>query len=209
VERASPHLRRQLRCCRCPGRRSNAIRRLGVQQAGARSAPDTSGQFPARGLLPRVPCTAAEPTGGTLKPRMAPRHAKSLGVGRWAGRMAELRRPQADREAPQPQARYDPLVHPIAITEHSVIGDQIRLPAACCDMTGCFRSFADPAALGEADNRARALAVGWGADAYGRPICPGCQQRHRIRPAQRALKRIPDTVPGHTTGRWSVDRERA
>jgi len=182
------------------------MRRLGVQQAGARSAPDTSGQLPARGSSPRVPCTAADPIGGTLKPRMVPRHAKSLGVGRWTGRMAELRRPrpQADREASQPQARYDPLVHPIAITEHSVIGDQIRLPAACCDMTGCFRSFADPAALGEAENRARALAAGWGADAYGRLVCPGCQQLPG-RPADSHI--ISDR--GNYRSRGAVDRERA
>jgi len=53
-------------------------------------------------------------------------------------------------------------------------------------MAGCGSRFADPAALGEADNRARALAAGWGVDACGRLVCPACHQRHR-RPAERGM----------------------
>jgi hypothetical protein len=95
--------------------------------------------------------------------------------------MAGLRSPgpPAGRQAARAPARRDPLVHPVAITEHCVIGDQIRVPAAWCDMTGCRARFAHPAALGEADNRARALAAGWGQDACGRLLCPACQQRLR------------------------------
>jgi hypothetical protein len=89
----------------------------------------------------------------------------------------------ADRQAPRLPERRDPLVHPVAITEHCVIGDQIRVPVAWCEMAACGSRFADPAALGEADNRARALAAGWGTDVCGRLVCPACQQRHR-RPAE-------------------------
>jgi len=110
--------------------------------------------------------------------------------------MAKPRSPgrSADRQAIRLPAHRDPLVHPVAITEHCVIGDQIRVPAAWCDMAGCGSRFADLAALGEADNRARALAAGWGLDACGRLVCPACQQRHR-RPAERGLTaREPDTA---------------
>jgi hypothetical protein len=87
-----------------------------------------------------------------------------------------LFRPPAQAGAPRPAASHDPLVDPVPITGHCVIGDQIRLPAAWCDIAGCVAGFADPAALGEADNRARALAAGWRADALGRFVCPACRQ---------------------------------
>jgi hypothetical protein len=125
-------------------------------------------------------------------PQARPRHARRQGAEGWAGRMAKPRSPgrPADRQALPLSAHRDPLVHPVAITEHCVIGDQIRVPAAWCDMAGCGSRFADPAALGEADNRARALAAGWGMDACGRLVCPACQQRHR-----------------QTAGRAMIDRE--
>jgi hypothetical protein len=132
-------------------------------------------------------------------PRTLPRHARPLAaglragrlaVGRWAGQLAERglarppadvgglpRRPTADDEAARPDARRDPLLDPLAITEHCVIGDQIRLPATCCEIPGCGAALVDPAALGEADNRARALAAGWCVDGFGRLACPACQQR--------------------------------
>jgi hypothetical protein len=121
-------------------------------------------------------------------PQARPRHARRPGPGAWAGRVAKLRSagPPADRQPRRPPARRDPLVHPVAITEHCIIGDQIRVPAAWCDMTGCRSRFAAPAALGEADNRARALAAGWGQDACGRLVCPACQPRLR-RPAEREV----------------------
>jgi hypothetical protein len=74
-----------------------------------------------------------------------------------------------------PAIGFDPLVHPVAITGQSVIGDQIRVPAVWCAMVRCDAAFADPAALGEADNRTRALAAGWAEDALGRMVCPACQ----------------------------------
>jgi hypothetical protein len=118
-----------------------------------------------------------------------PRHARRPGAGSWAGRMASLRSPgpRAGRQALRPPARRDPLVHPVAITEHCVIGDQIRVPAAWCDMARCVSRFADPAALGETDNRARALVAGWGEDGVGRLVCPACQRRHRQSAAAREM----------------------
>jgi hypothetical protein len=70
----------------------------------------------------------------------------------------------------------------VAITGQSVIGDQIRVPIAGCAMAGCEAAFADPAALGEADNRARAVAAGWAKDDLGRLVCPGCQRDRPVPP---------------------------
>jgi hypothetical protein len=130
-----------------------------------------------------------------------PRHARRSGAGRWAARIAALGSvtPRSDRAAPPPRASYDPLVHPVAITEHCVIGDQIRVPAAWCDIADCGAGFADPAALGEADNRARAAAAGWGEDACGRLICPACLQRHHVAPVRRVLAREPYPATAHVT----------
>jgi hypothetical protein len=71
----------------------------------------------------------------------------------------------------------DPLTGPIAITERPVLGDQIRRPIAGCEIAPCAGRYEDPAALGEADSRARALGAGWRHDAVGRLVCPACQQR--------------------------------
>ena len=43
-------------------------------------------------------------------------------------------------------------------------------------MGACISHHADPLALGEADNRARAIAAGWRVDALRRLACPKCQQ---------------------------------
>jgi hypothetical protein len=65
---------------------------------------------------------------------------------------------------------------PAEITERAVIGDQLRMPIMWCEMGSCISWHADPAALGEADIRARAIDVGWRVDAFGRLACPRCQQ---------------------------------
>jgi hypothetical protein len=64
----------------------------------------------------------------------------------------------------------------VEITERAVIGDELRMPRAWCEMGACISHYADPAALGEADIRARAIEAGWRADALGRLACPQCQQ---------------------------------
>ena len=122
-------------------------------------------------------------------------------MARRAGRIAgfgSLRlRPGGDREDGQPVVRFDPLTGPVAVTEHCVIGDQLRVPAAWCDMAGCGAGFADPAALGEADNRARAVGAGWAEAAVAGLVCPACQQCARAAPAERALPREPDGTGDH------------
>src|SRR5215471_13669837 len=64
----------------------------------------------------------------------------------------------------------------VEITERAAIGDELRIPLAWCEMGSCISHYADPAALGEADIRARAIAAGWRVDALRRLACPQCQQ---------------------------------
>jgi hypothetical protein len=71
----------------------------------------------------------------------------------------------------------DPLTGPVPHTERAVIGDKLRRPAMWCELTPCISRHSDPEALGEADARARAVDAGWRADAFGRLVCPQCQQR--------------------------------
>lgn len=129
-----------------------------------------------------------------------PRHARRSGLARGAGRLAESApvraRADGDREASRPPVRFNPLIHPVAITGHCVIGDQIRVPAAWCVMAGCGAAFADPAALGEADNRARAVVAGWAKDALARLVCPACQRDQPV-PAWWVLSGEPGTVGDH------------
>jgi hypothetical protein len=61
-------------------------------------------------------------------------------------------------------------------TGRAVIGDQLRMPIMWCEMGSCISWYTDPAALGEADTRARAIGAGWRIDALGRLACPRCQQ---------------------------------
>lgn len=70
----------------------------------------------------------------------------------------------------------------------AVIGDELRQPAAWCDFGDCISRFTDPAALGELDLRARAIAAGWRFDALGRLACPRCQQNDASFWATRPLR---------------------
>ena len=177
------------------GRCGNGEWRSGVLQEGMSpgAAPGIPVRLPAAWarLAGALQAASTRGEGGGLSARTVARHAVPQGVGRWAGRMAALGlvRPAADAQPPRPARRYDPLAHPVAVTEHCVIGDRIRVPAAWCDLVGCAAKFADPAALGEADNRARALAAGWCADSVGQLVCPACQQRDDVAG--------PQWVPGH------------
>ena len=69
----------------------------------------------------------------------------------------------------------------------AVIGDQLRVPVMWCEMGSCISWHADPAALGEADTRARAIGAGWRIDAFGRLACPRCQQAN---PGFRAPRQV-------------------
>jgi len=113
-----------------------------------------------------------------------PRHARTVERQPWvpgprAGRLAGAQAPCISQpRLASGRVRADPLARPIAITERAVLGDRIRRPTAWCEMAACISRYEDPAALGEADIRARALGAGWRHDAVGRLVCPYCQQRN-------------------------------
>ena len=46
------------------------------------------------------------------------------------------------------------------------------MPIMWCEMGSCISWYADPAALGEADTRARAIGAGWRIDALGQAGLP-------------------------------------
>ena len=73
-------------------------------------------------------------------------------------------------------ARATVNARPETFPVRALIGDELRMPTAWCEMGSCISWHADRAALGEADNRARAISAGWRIDALGRMTCPRCQQ---------------------------------
>jgi hypothetical protein len=144
-----------------------------------------------------------------------PRHARAPGRQRWVPRPREGRLPRVWAQAtarpgrPDGPMPADPLAGPVAITPRAVAGDQSRRPTACCEMAACLSRYDDPAALGEADIRARALGAGWRHDTAGRLICPYCQRR---RPGSRAAFPVaaqdipPGRGPGQQTGHSRAGR---
>jgi hypothetical protein len=63
-----------------------------------------------------------------------------------------------------------------ATAGRALIGDDLRIPIVWCEIARCVSHHTHPAALGEADIRARALSAGWRFDRLGRLTCPECQQ---------------------------------
>jgi len=80
------------------------------------------------------------------------------------------------RPAAPAKADHGSAEPPAGPTVRAIIGDQLRMPVMWCEMGSCISWHADPAALGEADMRARAIGAGWRIDAFGRLACPRCQQ---------------------------------
>ncbi|HTT55186.1 MAG TPA: hypothetical protein VMH35_27670 [Streptosporangiaceae bacterium] len=116
--------------------------------AGASAPPE------APGAIPAIPPRAAHPPQAAHPP--------------WAGTPA---RASTSARAGTPAQAGAP-----ASTARATIGDQLRRPIMWCEMTSCISYHADPAALGEADARARALRAGWRIDSLGRLACPHCLQ---------------------------------
>ncbi len=123
-------------------------------------------------------------------PGRRPAHRQALGqpyVWAGTGQPAQAGQPSPRAELEYRRPRHgDPLGGPgvragtAAQAERAVIGDLLRVPIAWCQSGTCIARHADPAALGEADARARAVAAGWCEDAFGRLICPDCQQRYHV-----------------------------
>jgi hypothetical protein len=127
--------------------------------------------------LPPVPVpSAAEPL-EALPPVPVPHAADVPPVAAWASAAwATTAAPAAAVPPTGPPGRRTRIRTSVEITERSAIGDELRIPIAWCEMGSCISHHEDPAALGEADIRARAVAEGWRVDALGRLACPKCQQ---------------------------------
>ena len=112
-----------------------------------------------------------------------PRHGRPFGMPGWVARLRDGGFASVQHhgspvpKVPPGRMRADPLASVIAITERAVFGDQLRKPIAWCEMAPCVSRYEDPAALGEADIRARAIGAGWRHDDVGCLACPACQQR--------------------------------
>jgi hypothetical protein len=76
--------------------------------------------------------------------------------------------------------RADPLTCAAPGTERAVIGDHLRQPVVWCQVGTCIARHTDATALGEADIRSKAEASGWCLDAFGRLVCPSCQQLYPV-----------------------------
>jgi hypothetical protein len=108
------------------------------------------------------------------RPREGPAGAARLRAGRFPGIQHVGRAAPAE---PPRREHADPLTSPVPVTQPPVLGDQMRRPMVWCEIPPCICRYHNPAALGEADTRARAIADGWRPDAVGRLACPACQQR--------------------------------
>jgi hypothetical protein len=154
--------------------------------------------------------SAAEPL-APLPPVPVPRAADVPPVAAWASAAwATAAAPAAAVPPTGPPVRRTRLRTSVEITERSAIGDELRIPIAWCEMGSCISRHEDPAALGEADIRARAVAEGWRVDALGRLACPKCQQSdawfwtaHPVAPWDR------ETAVARTTLMAAVVREHA
>jgi hypothetical protein len=179
---APGHVACRLLCC---GLRVWWVCCNGLGPGGAPHQEESS--FAISGLVWRCRPGAGWPQGlsgeASVTAKAIPRHAGTLewqcsGPGPGEGRVLGVHNPGADLRLAQERAPADPLPGPVAITERAVLGDQLRRPTAWCEMPACISLHDDPAAVGEADIRSRALAAGWRHDAVGRLVCPYCQQRN-------------------------------
>jgi hypothetical protein len=128
------------------------------------TAPPTPAASPSAFTVPPAPAPAAAPPHSAAAPLPAPP----------VPRVSHDDDPREDEDGPR-EGEDGPREGP-AIAERAPIGDELRIPIAWCDMDACISYYAHPAALGEADIRARAIAAGWRVDAVGRLACPQCQQ---------------------------------
>jgi hypothetical protein len=96
-------------------------------------------------------------------------------------------------------------------TCRAVIGDELRMPTAWCEMGSCISYYTDPMAFGEADIRVRALGAGWRFDRFGQLVCVDCQRSNPWyrtcypvvlwdRQAAVATATMMATRPGHESG---------
>jgi hypothetical protein len=142
-------------------------------EPAALAEPASGGAWPEARTEPAALAESAAPTESAAATEFATFTEHAIPTGRAA--------PTHPAVPAEPAAPTHPAVpaEPAAPSEASVrpiIGDHLRMPTMWCEMGSCVSQHADPAALGEGDARARAIADGWRIDAFGRLACPQCQQ---------------------------------
>ena len=135
---------------------------------------DDRGADPAGGGHAR-PARGSDPWPGVLAEAAARAQAEAEAAARAQAEAEAAARAQAEGAARAEVARAEAAAS-VEMTVRPVIGNQLRMPIMWCEMGSCISWHADPAALGEADTRARAIGAGWRIDALGRLACPRCQQ---------------------------------
>ncbi len=103
-------------------------------------------------------------------------HVRPASAVRWRAMASAAAPPNTYAARPGASARARVSARAEAFPARALIGDELRMPIAWCEMGSCISWHADRSALGEADNRARAISAGWRIDALGRMTCPHCQQ---------------------------------
>ncbi len=160
----------------------------GIPQAtpgagGRQAAPTAAGREPAPGMgIPQ-----ATPGAGMLQAAPGPAMRQA------APAMSQPAAP--GRQAPAPAIRrWRPM--------RAIIGDEFRTPILWCEFGSCIARYTDEEALGEHELRARAVAVGWRYDRFGRLACPACTRRDPSFSAGRRPSPATDEAPAH----WSPPR---
>lgn len=122
---------------------------------------------------PPAEAAPAEAPAAPVAPPRPPAEAAALPVHAVLPMLGAPPRPPAEVAVPAEAAVLDA---PATVPMRAVIGDQLRIPISWCEMGSCISWHADPEALGEGDERARAIEAGWRLDAFGRLACPRCLQ---------------------------------
>ena len=139
----------------------------GAEPPAGRHARPGSAQGPRAEPCASAPDRATAPV-ETIPPAEAMPRAEARARVQASARAAAMVRAEVMARA-QARARA-------RVTGRAVIGDELRTPIMWCEIGACISRYSDPAALGEADIRARAIGAGWRVDALGRLACPRCQQ---------------------------------
>jgi hypothetical protein len=132
------------------------------------------GSVPGPRLEPSVGAALGGPAAPVQAISPAEAMARDQARARASARVEVMARAEATARA-EAMARAEARAR-ARVAGRAVIGDELRLPVMWCELGACISRYYDPAALGEADARARAIAAGWRVDALGRLACPRCQQ---------------------------------
>ena len=132
-----------------------------------------------------------------------PRHGRTSGRERGiprprAGGYRRIQAPGIARPRPPGgRLRADPLAGPVAITQRAVLGDQLKRPAAWCEMAGCLSRYDDPASAYYLEPRRREVGESRQAGIVRWPALPDYHPLAPTADASRAVAGNPSPPPPH------------